>query len=189
MGFASLYPSYKKVLLALPHRVHAPRSAAGAGQEQAGEAEHDGEAAVVDYRKEPARKMPEEIGEGHFAGQHERDTAGEQSEDQQPAENQLDAAGGAVQRHQLDFREHRHRRKFQQLGDAILKQHQSGDDAEDAEHHRLESCEHAIKFFHDTSPQARFMEASTLHGPAPAVDRYRQVKQYMIARLPLVSTG
>ena len=85
--------------------------------------------------------------------------------------------------------ERRHHRKFQQLRDAELKQQQAGDDAENAENHRLRGGEQFVDPVHCLPLIFASSTASTLHGPAPAVDRYRQAKQYAIASVPPLISG
>src|ERR1700686_4886083 len=79
---------------ALPayHRIEAPRPAAGESKIQERKAKADGEVAFAEDRKEAARKMLDEIGRGHFAGQDECHRAGEKAQDQKrAADNPQDA--------------------------------------------------------------------------------------------------
>src|SRR6266403_3805570 len=92
---------------ALPahHRIEAPRPAAGESKIQKCKTKADGEVAFTDSRKEAARKMLDEIGRGHFAGQDKSHRSREQAEDQQRAADQFEHAGDAKQRKPLQILE------------------------------------------------------------------------------------
>src|SRR6476620_464276 len=89
--------------LASHHRSQAPRPATGESKIQKRKTKADGEVAFTENRKEAARKMFDEIGRGHFAGQDECRRSREQAKDQQRAANQLENAGDAKQRMPLQI--------------------------------------------------------------------------------------
>src|SRR5580692_3819045 len=119
------------------HRVDAVRPAARGRQIEAGKAEQDRSRAIVEHREKSARKMSNEIGKGHFARQNERYDPRPQADHQKRAEHEFERAGRADQREQFDFLERISRRKFQELGHAILKQQQAGNEAKETERDRL----------------------------------------------------
>src|SRR6266853_4191535 len=80
------------------HRIETPRPAAGESKIKKRKTKADGEVAFTDSRKEAARKMFDEIGRGHFAGQDECRRSREQAKDQQRAADQLEHAGDAKRR-------------------------------------------------------------------------------------------
>src|ERR1700674_3783978 len=98
----SAFPAY--------HRIEAPRPAAGESEIQERKAKADGEVAFAEDRKEAARKMLDEIGRGHFAGQDECHRAGEKAQDQKRAADQFEHAGDAEQRKPLQILEYLDRR-------------------------------------------------------------------------------
>src|SRR6266478_1936527 len=92
------------------HRVEAPRPAAGESKIQECKTKADREIAFTDSRKEAARKMFDEIGRGHFAGQDKSHRPREQAKDQERAADQLEHAGDAKQRNPLQVLEDLHGR-------------------------------------------------------------------------------
>src|SRR5215203_3359705 len=79
--------------IALVGRIDAPRACARGRQIEAGETVKRRQRAGVDDRMEALRKMPDEIGKGHFAGEDESDGPGAEPDDQQRAADQFDEAG------------------------------------------------------------------------------------------------
>ena len=96
--------------------------------------------------------VTDEVGEGHLAGQDERDDPREQADHQQRPKHQFERAGRAVKRHQFDLCEHRHSRKLENLGDAELKQQKPGDEAKQAQRRRLPFREHPVELVHVIVP-------------------------------------
>src|SRR5258705_11626627 len=92
--------------LAAYQRVQAPRPAAGESKIQKRKTKADGEVAFTENREEAARKMFDEIGRGHFAGQDECRRSREQAKDQQRAADQLEHPGDAKQRKPLQILEY-----------------------------------------------------------------------------------
>src|SRR5260370_4526442 len=88
------------------HRIETPRPAAGESKIQKRKTKADGEVAFTDSRKEAARKMFDEIGRGHFAGQDKCHRSREQAEDQQRAADQLEQAGDPKWRNPLQVLEY-----------------------------------------------------------------------------------
>src|SRR6202171_6588699 len=120
------------VLGFLPHhRVEAVRAAACGREVKTGEAEQDRGGSTIDERKEYRRldaaleHVTQEIGERHLAREYEGHRTREQPEHQQRAADQFDSASGVDQG--WNIRKIRQHRKFEDLGDAILKQQQGGD--------------------------------------------------------------
>ena len=95
--------------------------------------------------------VADEIGEGHLAGQDEGDRPREQADHQQRAEHEFDRAG-APMRISGGLANMRHDRKLEDLGDAVLKQQQSGDEAKQTQRHRLKSREHPVELVHVIVP-------------------------------------
>src|SRR5258706_13774563 len=112
---------------ALPahHRIEAPRPAAGESKIQKCKTKADGEVAFTDSRKEAARKMLDEIGRGHFAGQDKSHRPREQADGEQEAADQLEQPTDPSQRIALEVFEHRDDRQADKLAHAILKQGQA----------------------------------------------------------------
>src|SRR5947207_13614628 len=86
--------------------IEAPRPAAGESKIQKCKTKADREVAFTENWKEAARKMFDEIGRGHFAGQYKSHRSREQTKDQERAADQFEHAGDANQRKQLQVREH-----------------------------------------------------------------------------------
>src|SRR5258707_15022211 len=106
------------------HRIETPRPAAGESKIQKRKTKVDGEVAFTDSRKEAARKMLDEIGRGHFAGQDKSHRSREQAEDQQRAADQLEHAGDPKQRKAFQIPEDRDRRPAEKVRQSVLKQDQ-----------------------------------------------------------------
>jgi hypothetical protein len=62
----------------------------------------------------------------------------------------LDRAGSDDQRREVG--EHRNDGKLEDLGDAVLEQQQTGDEAKQAERNRLPLLEHSVELVHVLSP-------------------------------------
>src|SRR5260370_42502972 len=110
--------------LASHHRVEAPRPAAGESKIQESKTQADGEVAFADSRKEAARKMFDEIGRGHFAGQDKCHRPREQAKDQERAADQLEQAGDAKRRKPLEILEYLDAQPPQHLCLSLLQQDQ-----------------------------------------------------------------
>ena len=118
------------------------------------------------------RKMADEIGKAISPDRMKADDAREQADHQQRAEHEFEACRRPrYSDEHFDLVEQRYHREFEDLGDAVLKQQQSGDEAEEAEDGGLARGEQLVEPVHGLPPQAFFMVASTLQGPPPAVDR------------------
>src|SRR5882757_5915490 len=98
------------------HRIKAPWTGTGGREIETCEAEQGCGGAATEkrmpYRRSRLEHMANEVCECHFPRQYECRDPAEQSDHQKSAENQLDRAGGAYQRHQLRFFEHCAGRKF-----------------------------------------------------------------------------
>src|SRR5258708_29155838 len=120
--------------LASHHRIEAPWPAAGERKIQKRKTKADGEVAFTENRKKSVRKMFDEIGRGHFAGQDKGHRPREQAKDQESTSNQLEHAGDAEQRKPLQILEYLDGRPPEQFGQSALKQDQTVDNPQHAEH-------------------------------------------------------
>src|SRR5712672_4610850 len=102
------------------HRIETPRPAAGESKIQKRKTKADGEVAFTENRKEAARKMFDEIGRGHFAGQDECRRSREQAKDQQRAADQLEHAGDAKRRKPFQILEYLDGRPAEQFCRSVL---------------------------------------------------------------------
>src|SRR3954470_25067344 len=132
------------VPLVLAHRrIGADRAAAGCREIEAGETEKDRRGATIEEREEHRRlaleHVPHEVGEGHLTRQDERREAGEQADHQQRAKHELKRTGCVDERR--DVCEVGKHRKLEQLGDAVLEQQESSDEAKQAQENRLKANE------------------------------------------------
>src|ERR1700676_4398972 len=120
---------------ALPayHRIEAPRPGAGESKIQERKAKADGEVAFAEDRKEAARKMLDEIGCGHFAGQDECHRPGEQPQDKKRAADQFEHAGDPEPQNPLQISEYSAPRPTENFFQPVLKQDQAVDNPQDAE--------------------------------------------------------
>ena len=78
---------------AAAERVEAQRAGAGEDEIEEDEAVEDRGVAAVQEREEALRRVGEEIGDGHLAGKHEGDRAGEEAEGEKRAAEELEHAG------------------------------------------------------------------------------------------------
>src|SRR5258708_15819489 len=115
------------------HRIEAPGPAAGESKIQECKKKADGEVAFTENRKEAVRKMFDEIGRGHFAGQDKSRRPREQAKDQERAADQFEHAGDAKRRKPLQILEHLDGRPTEQFCQSVLKQDQAVDDPQNAE--------------------------------------------------------
>src|SRR3981081_644586 len=127
--------------LASHARVKAIRAAARGCEIKTGEAKQDCRGSTIEERMQYRRTdsafehVTDEIGKRHFAGEDEGHRTREQSEQEQPAPPKFHFRSGCDQGRKL--RKIRQHRKFQELGDAILKQQQAGNKTKQAESRRL----------------------------------------------------
>src|SRR5258708_39827236 len=87
--------------LASHHRIEAPWPAAGERKIQKRKTKADGEVAFTENRKKSVRKMFDEIGRSHFAGQDKGHRPREQAQDEQGAPNQFQQSNDPRQRSAL----------------------------------------------------------------------------------------
>src|ERR1700726_4587564 len=167
------------------HRsIDAPRSRARGRKIEAGKAVHDGERAAVEQRIKALWRVNHKIGDGHFAGEDESRRLGEKTEDQQRAADQLDEAGSADQRKRLQVGKGRYHGPADDLGHAVLDDHQSRDDAKHAQRTRRPRREF---FIHDSPPKvrrARFVSCRGSEGKNFAITKYGNVPQGSIGIMP-----
>src|SRR3979490_1421675 len=102
---ASVLSNLSMVVPSVPfHRsVNAPRSRTRGRQIETGKAVENCQRTAVDQWKNVLRRVKDEIGERHLAGQDKSRRTREQAEDQQRAADQLDKAGSAEKRERLDI--------------------------------------------------------------------------------------
>src|SRR5256885_14808391 len=115
------------------HCIEAPRPAAGESKIQKCKTKADREVAFTENWKEAARKMFDEIGRGHFAGQDKSHRSREQTKDQERAADQFEHAGDAKQRKPLQILEDLDGRPTEQFCRSVLKQNQAVHDPQNAE--------------------------------------------------------
>src|SRR5271165_6240420 len=113
--------------------VEAPGPAASNREIQEHKAVKHGELTLVEYGEETSRRMRHEIGDCHFARHDECGRAGEQSDQQQKAADDLDRTREADQRERLQVVKACHMRKSEMLGEPVLKKKERRDDPQDAE--------------------------------------------------------
>src|SRR5437764_13751146 len=95
--------------------IEAPRPAAGESKIQKCKTKADREVAFTENWKEAARKMFDEIGRGHFAGQDKSHRSREQTKDQERAADQFEHASDSKQRKPLQIIEHPNGRPTEKL--------------------------------------------------------------------------
>jgi hypothetical protein len=111
-------------------RIEAEWAAACRGEIKASETEFDGERSVIEQWEEALRKMLDEIGESHLAGQNESGEPGQQTQQQHSADKELDNARNAPERERRDILEDLHGREFEQFCHAKLKHEKAGNEPE-----------------------------------------------------------
>src|SRR5207247_10400360 len=115
------------------HRVEAPRPGAGESKIQECKTKAVREVACTEKWKEAARKMFDEIGRSHFAGQDKSHRSREQAKDQEHAADQLEHPGDAKERKPLQILEHLNGWPGEQFCGSVLKQDQAVDNPPDAD--------------------------------------------------------
>src|SRR5438552_1730006 len=122
------------------HRVDAPRPAAGESKIQECKTKADREIAFTENRKEAARKMFDEIGRSHFAGQDKSHRSREQAKDQEHAADQLEHPGDAKERKPLQILEHLNGWPTEEFCSYVLTQDQAVENPQDTDDTRLPNC-------------------------------------------------
>src|SRR5260221_12746093 len=89
------------------HRIEAPGPGAGESKIQECKTKADGEVAFTENRKKAVRKMFDEIGRGHFAGQDKSRRPREQANREQHASDQFKQPADPSQRNELNVFERR----------------------------------------------------------------------------------
>ena len=157
--------------LPAPHRVEAPRSAAREGEVEEHEAEEDGRLALVQEREEAVRRVRDEIGEGHLAGEDEGDRPREEPERQQDAADDLENAGEPLKGESGCAARNSTAGKPKNLAVPCSRKSNAGHDAEHAEHARRPGGEEAVVEHRESSFSFNFQSSWDLRRSGLRIDR------------------
>src|SRR3989441_1842803 len=118
-----------------PLGVEAPRPGAGGREVEKEKTEEDGGVPLIEHWPEALRRVADEIGDRHLAGEDEGHGPAEQSDQEEQAAKRLQDSGDAGQRRDRSGASawHYGRRKRDQLGRPELHEEKGSNDPEDAE--------------------------------------------------------